>query len=131
MTWWNSQRSTYGKLTRSVSGQGAKRLTPREERLKERLTFFSGHVYRVPKRAGVNLMQRLREKHPDRFNEPASPDMPQRDSDTDSEHEQTTPTVTQKEENVRNCNRQPSAPPLGSTFFWRKSRREWPPTSSK
>ncbi|XP_053406062.1 uncharacterized protein LOC128559063 [Mercenaria mercenaria] len=104
MTWWNSQRSTYDRLTQSVSGQGAKRLTPHEERLQERLTFLSGHVYRVPKRAGVNLMQRLREKHPDRFNEPASQDMQQRDSDTDSEHEQTTPTVTQTEENVRNCN---------------------------
>ena len=55
MTWWSTQRSAYGKVTRSVSGQGAKRLTAREERLKERLAFLSAHVYRVPKRAGVDV----------------------------------------------------------------------------
>ena len=55
MTWWNSQRSAYGKVTRTVSGQAAKRLTAREERLKERLSFLNAHVYRVPKRAGVNV----------------------------------------------------------------------------
>ncbi|KAL5018955.1 hypothetical protein ScPMuIL_004677 [Solemya velum] len=66
--WWNSQRSAFRKITRSVSGQGRKRLTAREERLKERLAFLSADVYSVPKRAGVDLMRQLREKHPDRFN---------------------------------------------------------------
>ena len=54
-TWWNTQRSAYGKVTRTVSGQGGGRLSAREERLKERLTFLSAHVYRVPKRAGKNV----------------------------------------------------------------------------
>lgn len=49
-------------------------------------------------------MGQLREKHPNRFNAPAAQDMPPRESDTDSEHEQTTPTVTQTEEHVRTSN---------------------------
>ena len=55
MTWWTSQRSVYGKVTRSVSGQGVKRLTDREQRLKERLAFLGAHVCRVPSRAGVDI----------------------------------------------------------------------------
>ncbi|KAL5007123.1 hypothetical protein ScPMuIL_015929 [Solemya velum] len=55
ISWWNSQMSGYGKNTCSVSGQGRKQLTARKERLKERLAFLSAHVYRVPKRAGVDF----------------------------------------------------------------------------
>ena len=50
MTWWNTQRSAYGKVSRTVSGQGAKRLTAHEERLK----VLNAHVYRVPKQGGAN-----------------------------------------------------------------------------
>jgi len=42
---------------------GAKRLSAREERLKERLTFLSAHVYIVPKRAGKNVSKHALFKH--------------------------------------------------------------------
>lgn len=47
-------------------------------------------------------MGQLREKHPERFNAPAAQDRPPRESDTDSE--QTTPTVTQTDEHIRTSN---------------------------
>jgi len=42
----------YGKVTRTVSDQGAKRFPTREERLKGQLAFLSAQVCRALKRAG-------------------------------------------------------------------------------
>lgn len=62
------------------------------------------------------LMSQLREKHPDRFDVPvpAAQCRPPRESDSDSEHEQTTlPTGTQTEEAASTSSQRTPAPPLG------------------
>ncbi|KAL5010435.1 hypothetical protein ScPMuIL_012740 [Solemya velum] len=104
MSWWNSQKSAYVRITRNVSGQERKRLIARKERLEESLAFLSAHLYRVPTRAGVYLMIQLREKHPDRFDAPVAQERLPRESDTDFEQEQTTPTVKQTEEHIGTSN---------------------------
>ena len=53
--WFTSQRTAYGKITRTVSGSAPKVLTARESTLKDKLSFLAPCVYRVPKRAGVDV----------------------------------------------------------------------------
>ena len=54
-SWWDGVRTMYGRATKEVSGQPAKKLTARDEFLKEHLKFIRSHVYRVPKRSGIDV----------------------------------------------------------------------------
>lgn len=72
-TWFQSQRSVYGRCTKVVSGQAPKVLTQTEIRLVDKLHFLSPYLYRLERRGGKDLIGKLRVSNPDRFTEAGPP----------------------------------------------------------
>jgi len=52
-TWIESQRTRYGKLTSMKSGQGAMKLTERDEWITTAWQFLKDHIVRIPCRQSV------------------------------------------------------------------------------
>ena len=71
-TWFESQRSVFGRVTKEISGQAPKVLSSHEKRILAKLHFLGPHVYRVPLRSGHDLDEELRAKHPSRFTTPSA-----------------------------------------------------------
>ena len=52
-TWYETNRTRFGKLTRRKSGQGNKKLTDRQEWVLKSFAFLQEHINRQPSRAAV------------------------------------------------------------------------------
>ena len=51
LTWYESNRTRYGKLIKTKSGQGQQRMTQRQEWVVKSFDFLKAHIYRQPSRA--------------------------------------------------------------------------------
>lgn len=48
-------RTTYGRLTKTVSGQGSKIMTDRERWIVDKFSFLKGHIARMVSRNPVSV----------------------------------------------------------------------------
>ena len=54
-TWYESQRSRYGRLGKTKSGMAGKALTEREKWLDQHMSFLQGHIHRQPSRQAYQV----------------------------------------------------------------------------
>ena len=54
-TWYESNRTRYGKLIKTKSGQGQQRITQRGEWVLKSFDFLKSHIYRQPSRSACSV----------------------------------------------------------------------------
>ena len=58
-TWYKSNRTRYGKLIKTKSGQGQQRITQRGEWVLKSFDFLKSHIYRQPSRSACSVSKFL------------------------------------------------------------------------
>ncbi len=68
-------RSQYGRITKTKSGQGTKKLTQRDQYIKDRLSFLSVHIIRKPNRVPLKPLKGVSRLPPQAYSPEPCPEV--------------------------------------------------------